>query len=699
MALLRAAAGGLAEAAISQPLDRAEREADSIATWATSEPRGPAPSVSAAPAGVYRKCAACAQEEDEERRGAVLLQRQAKGAPAETPAAPTPEGSALAGPGVVEDAAEPGPSQMRRGDFMTALRASLTALCDEELAVFGRTAEDCPYLQRWLDFYESQPAPRLLRAIELYASPPPGAGAATLLGFLQARVRAALRRWAATGQVEGVPAGVDPEHPEAAPAAPSPEPARGAELVQAKHGAPAAPLARHPAAMQTQLGPGAPLEGAVGGRMARAFGQSFGSVRVHTGAEASRLNERFAARAFTVGQDIAFASGEYRPGTAEGDLLIAHELAHTLQQSGPRLQGAGAEGGEGAFEEQADRAALAVLSGKPGFAGEQLRARLGLNLQRCSSGKTRAPNCPEAPPSPPTITTMAQFIDLVRRVEASTATGADPVATARLIARTKYGGSSWDWMLPTTKGKPGATAAGTVTADDIGSLCFKLIVTLPGGQKEDPMHVVVAIVADAETQAAGTGATGLASLVRPLPTSVSQRGASTWVGDVGKAAAEWMAAHPIKGGGSTMADYLANDAPPHDLLADIDGVAATSKSPGSGFAFDKTKHLSENLQAYFSPSAGKGRERRFHIFCSAEGLDLEKDGVHLTDAAKAAIGQRVNDFAQWFMASNPTLVEYETLHSESSGYGLLMLKRQDDWKWFANRFVEFVEKGLAAEGP
>jgi hypothetical protein len=294
---------------------------------------------------------------------------------------------------------------------------------------------------------------------------------------------------------------------------------------------------------------------------------------------------------------------------------------------------------------------------------------------------------------------MDDFIALVRRVEASTPTGSDPIATARLISRTKYEGRAWDWMLPSTRGQAGAAAAGTVTAQDIASLCFKLIVTMPGGGQEDPMHLIVAIVADAETQAAGTGATGLSRLVRPLPASVSQRGASTWVGDVGKAAAYWMANYPLRGGGTTMADYMREDAPPHDLMADVDGVALTSRSAASGFAFDRARPLSENLQRFFNPATRTGRERRFHVFCSAEGFALEADGVTLSAAARTTIRERVRDFAAWLQSNDPTLVGHAWERAESTGYGLLMIRRQNDWQWFADQFISFVQTHLTAEGP
>jgi hypothetical protein len=61
-------------------------------------------------------------------------------------------------------------------------------------------------------------------------------------------------------------------------------------------------------------------------------------VRIHASAEAAHAARAVQARAFTIGTDIAFASGQYRPETKEGRRLIAHELAHVVQQS----HGAGA---------------------------------------------------------------------------------------------------------------------------------------------------------------------------------------------------------------------------------------------------------------------------------------------------------------------------------------------------------------------
>ncbi|HME21275.1 MAG TPA: DUF4157 domain-containing protein [Acetobacteraceae bacterium] len=63
----------------------------------------------------------------------------------------------------------------------------------------------------------------------------------------------------------------------------------------------------------------------------------FAGVRVHTGAEAAEAAQAVQARAFTVGQQIVFGAGAYRPADADGRHLLAHELAHVGQQTGARL--------------------------------------------------------------------------------------------------------------------------------------------------------------------------------------------------------------------------------------------------------------------------------------------------------------------------------------------------------------------------
>ena len=58
----------------------------------------------------------------------------------------------------------------------------------------------------------------------------------------------------------------------------------------------------------------------------------FSNVRIHTDTNAIQTSRDINARAFTVGNNIAFNSGEYNPNTAVGKHLLAHELTHTIQQ-------------------------------------------------------------------------------------------------------------------------------------------------------------------------------------------------------------------------------------------------------------------------------------------------------------------------------------------------------------------------------
>lgn len=64
------------------------------------------------------------------------------------------------------------------------------------------------------------------------------------------------------------------------------------------------------------------------------LGQDLSDVRVHTGSRAAASARSVNAKAYTVGQDIVFGTGEFAPETHEGRTLLAHELVHTIQQAG-----------------------------------------------------------------------------------------------------------------------------------------------------------------------------------------------------------------------------------------------------------------------------------------------------------------------------------------------------------------------------
>ncbi len=66
--------------------------------------------------------------------------------------------------------------------------------------------------------------------------------------------------------------------------------------------------------------------------MERRFGHDFSKVRIHTDSRAVESAQRLRARAYTVGNDIVFAAGQYHPESAGGRWLLAHELSHVVQQ-------------------------------------------------------------------------------------------------------------------------------------------------------------------------------------------------------------------------------------------------------------------------------------------------------------------------------------------------------------------------------
>lgn len=62
------------------------------------------------------------------------------------------------------------------------------------------------------------------------------------------------------------------------------------------------------------------------------LGMGLGGVRVHTDADAANAARELGASAFTIGSDISFGVGQFRPDAPSGRSLIAHELAHVVQQ-------------------------------------------------------------------------------------------------------------------------------------------------------------------------------------------------------------------------------------------------------------------------------------------------------------------------------------------------------------------------------
>jgi hypothetical protein len=106
--------------------------------------------------------------------------------------------------------------------------------------------------------------------------------------------------------------------------------------------------------------PGQPLDPVTRAHMEPRFGHDFSRTRVHADRRAAESARAVDALAYTVGQDIAFAAGQYSDSPG-GRKLLAHELAHVVQQS----RGGMAPGidPDAAYERSAEAAATSVASG------------------------------------------------------------------------------------------------------------------------------------------------------------------------------------------------------------------------------------------------------------------------------------------------------------------------------------------------
>lgn len=118
-----------------------------------------------------------------------------------------------------------------------------------------------------------------------------------------------------------------------------------------------APAATPPSVRDALRSAGRPFEPAVRAEMEAHFGHDFSRVRVHTDAKAAESAESVGANAYTVGSSVVLGQGLYAPHTHRGKKLLAHELAHVIQQS----RSAGRSGAsERRLEQDANDAANAV---------------------------------------------------------------------------------------------------------------------------------------------------------------------------------------------------------------------------------------------------------------------------------------------------------------------------------------------------
>jgi len=139
---------------------------------------------------------------------------------------------------------------------------------------------------------------------------------------------------------------------------------------------------------------GRSLDASIQRAMEDRMGDSLGDVRIHTGPQAAAACESINARAFTVGNHVAFNAGEYDPGSPEGQHVLAHELAHVRQQTGGAVSMLPQDDVElevdpdPTLEREAEETAQRVMQG--GDLGIQRLANTEVHVQRIPSVDTES---------------------------------------------------------------------------------------------------------------------------------------------------------------------------------------------------------------------------------------------------------------------------------------------------------------------
>lgn len=110
----------------------------------------------------------------------------------------------------------------------------------------------------------------------------------------------------------------------------------GQQITQLKPGTGRAPIVSDDVGngIERAKGGGSPLPMNTRSQMESGIGSDFGNVRIHNDSTAHKLSAKLNAQAFTHGNDVFFNKGKYNPETQAGKHLLAHELTHTVQQTG-----------------------------------------------------------------------------------------------------------------------------------------------------------------------------------------------------------------------------------------------------------------------------------------------------------------------------------------------------------------------------
>jgi hypothetical protein len=405
----------------------------------------------------------------------------------------------------------------------------------------------------------------------------------------------------------------------------------------------------------TSLGPGRRLDSRSRSTFERVYGASFSHVQIHTDGTADSVASRVNARAFTYGEHIGFARGQYRPGSLVGDVLLAHELAHVQQQRDARNDATAPTSSDASIERDADRAAVAAVSSDVGIKSARSRMKTGLRLSRCEK-------VPGADPLIP----IADFITYVEAVEQAYPSDTPEEILTR-IRQEYYGGVAFRRLMvnaPSTEVLRGDAGNPSRVLDPrIGNAAYRHLTAKADENATGDNPSPYIVMPDQSQIDVGHLLLGLDSLLhRQTGEPYTKYGIegidpASWPADLALASF-WTSYHDraqrphktaaVKPKVSDFDIYYKASAPTQDLLGDADSFGTYEQ-----WQTTKGQSLSQVLSAYYlgTSTTAAGVDRRWRTFCAANGLVYtESSSAWDIPAIEAAWLPRINRLCDLFEA-------------------------------------------------
>jgi hypothetical protein len=429
---------------------------------------------------------------------------------------------------------------------------------------------------------------------------------------------------------------------------------------------------------QVLSSPGQPLDPSAREFMEPRFGQDFSQVRVHADSVAQESARAVNALAYTVGQDIVFAAGQYAPQTHSGQKLIAHELGHTIQQHDLPSGISGnlvLEDKHSPLEQDAAANASQIMS--PAMTSRSSR----LLSSKASLAMLAREPAPECKTKYTQATSFQQIIDLVRAAESKlTAAGISTPKDQIHALRGIYYGTTWSLDYTGTPGHPGEQSAvrnegfqrftrpsqdptKTIPVNVQSILDCGLFEALkasqdmvdPDGRHVDFGHLIIGMDARFDPMlASNVQYPALGGITIDMGGTGTEL--VTWLGDLGGGAASLAIKRVTTPATNASASFVGSDyGGSINLEGDIAASVAATNSPTAVTAptFAAGKKLSDALQDYMSPGAASSAwKARAHTFLAMQGGAFDPSG-NLTNRAAliTMFSGKIQTFACNYLAS------------------------------------------------